>query len=72
MSKVVDWLTQRSCKVVCIAAMALAVVSVNSTCAFVAYQPDVPSKFYNNYFFEEDFHENQESCFVQWLSLHLQ
>ena len=48
MSKVVDWLTQRSSKVVCIAAMALAVVSVNSTCAFVAYQPDVPSKFYNN------------------------
>ena len=29
-------------KVTCIMAMALAVLSVNSTCGFTAYQPDVP------------------------------
>lgn len=29
-------------KVTCIMAMALAVLSVNSTCCFTAYQPDVP------------------------------
>ena len=29
-------------KVTCIMAMAIAVLSVNSTCGFTAYQPDVP------------------------------
>lgn len=29
-------------KFTCVMAMVLAVVSVNSTCCFTAYQPDVP------------------------------
>ncbi len=29
-------------KITCAFAMALAVLSVNSTCCFTAYQPDVP------------------------------
>lgn len=29
-------------KLTCAMAMALAILSVNSTCAFTAYQPDVP------------------------------
>lgn len=32
-------------KFTCIMAMALAVLSVNSTCGFTAYQPDVPESF---------------------------
>ena len=29
-------------KFTCVMAMALAILSVNSTCCFTAYQPDVP------------------------------
>jgi len=29
-------------KFTCVMAMALAILSVNSTCGFTAYQPDVP------------------------------
>lgn len=32
-------------KITCTLAMALAILSVNSTCAFTAYQPDVPELF---------------------------
>ena len=33
-------------KITCAFAMAIAVLSVNSTCCFTAYQPDVPESLY--------------------------
>lgn len=38
MKKIVYWL----CKFTCVIAMGMAMASVNSTCFFTAYQPDVP------------------------------
>lgn len=35
-------------KITCAFAMALAVLSVNSTCCFTAYQPDVPESLDRN------------------------
>ncbi|WP_223385297.1 cyclic lactone autoinducer peptide [Faecalibacterium prausnitzii] len=34
-------------KFTCVMAMALAILSVNSTCGFTAYQPDVPESLNN-------------------------
>lgn len=45
MKKVIKWLVNSTGRIACISAMALAVASVSNTCTFVAYQPDVPSKF---------------------------
>ncbi len=36
--KIIYWLS----KLTCVVAMGMAVASVNSTCFFTAYQPDVP------------------------------
>ena len=38
MKKIMYWLS----KLTCVVAMGMAVASVNSTCFFTAYQPDVP------------------------------
>ena len=38
MKKIIYWLSKLTCAV----AMGMAVASVNSTCFFTAYQPDVP------------------------------
>jgi cyclic lactone autoinducer peptide len=38
MKKIVYWLS----RLTCIIAMGMAVASVNSTCFFTAYQPDIP------------------------------
>ena len=38
MKKIIYWLS----KLTCVVAMGMAVASVNSTCFFTAYQPDVP------------------------------
>ena len=43
MKKIIYWLS----KLTCVVAMGMAVASVNSTCFFTAYQPDVPRRSKN-------------------------
>lgn len=44
MKTITNALSQKLCAFSCLCAFVLALMSVNSTCLFTAYQPDVPEE----------------------------